>query len=106
MTKRPAPAGVGRSASEREARHLEWRMPNDEIHPTNRSVRRVESPRAPSALDKGEKSWEDQPVIDVSVSVREGLVYVEAGRSDCGHRRASATLCGGKWALWAVVAVC
>ena len=30
-------------------------MPNDEIHPTNRSVRRVVSPRAPSALDTGEE---------------------------------------------------
>jgi hypothetical protein len=50
-------------------------------------------------------SEKDQPVIDVSIAFREGLVYVEAGRSDGGHRRASATLCGGKWALWAVVAV-
>ena len=52
------------------------------------------------------KSWEDQPVIDVSVSVREGLVYVEAGESDCDHAERRAMSCGGKWALWAVVAVC
>ena len=39
MTKRPDTTGAGKSASEQEARQLEWCMPNDEIHPTNRSGR-------------------------------------------------------------------
>jgi hypothetical protein len=34
----------GKSASDREARQLECYMPNNEIHPTNRSVRRVDVP--------------------------------------------------------------
>ena len=78
MTKRPAPTGAGRSASEREARQSGVVHVPQEIRPVDRSCKSYRPGHQVHWIQAKKSVEEEQPVIYVSVVVHDdGQIDIE-----------------------------